>query len=665
MPRYLLVVALAFGLGSAAWADYLIVRVVLDGGHGDISSLKPGITLPGADPVPVFMPQPQGNPYQGLSEIEIELMGAPTQSRPEPVPIPAPGQGAAPPPPSGAGDPTRSIVVVVPVLSSEKRTFDTTKGRHQLNPSWDTILHPYGRAYLFTDGSSVEFHHYKDRVAEGVIRERHTAWEKTKDPKQLYTLAVDALATGMTAETITYCDELLKLIGNKKEGLPPELQRFASAYSVVAPKLKSAAAQPANTEMWRDRLAAFSLASGVAQINVQVGNHYALIYWDASNDEVRRRMDQLENNFKNFYLWHSLRGISLPVPEQALVALLPPQAKDVWSLAVALDARSVTTEGFFSPSYGILVLSPGRLDETSRAFQFMMKSVYNNENPADLLKGKSPKIDKDHPPEMAARKLTLAMVDKYLQEDSEREAVSREGTRQILAAIGVLPAHVTMPLWFERGFGSFFERPRGPVFLGLGTTHPEMVLSLTRGTGTPNYVMLKYYRDLADSLELNPKPEELLRNVLTDGYFAAARTVKDIDPDPPHKGPPGRKPTPEIVETPAVLKAREKTMLTHKADATAWALVYYLARTMPEKFYQFGRELDQLPRDLPLDEETLLRSFGRTFGLLHKDGKAIDPQAFKAFATAWVEDMNTVRQNTIDVQIPYADPKAEPPPKKP
>jgi hypothetical protein len=86
-----------------------------------------------------------------------------------------------------------------------------------------------------------------------------------------------------------------------------------------------------------------------------------------------------------------------------------------------------------------------------------------------------------------------------------------------------------------------------------------------------------------------------------------------------------------------------------KAQASAWALYYYLAKDRPAELRAFQAELAALPRDLPLDSDTVTAAFCRAFNL---DGSN---QAYAKFADAWLEYIRTVPPAGID--IPLMDPK--------
>jgi len=76
-----------------------------------------------------------------------------------------------------------------------------------------------------------------------------------------------------------------------------------------------------------------------------------------------------------------------------------------------------------------------------------------------------------------------------------------------------------------------------------------------------------------------------------------------------------------------------------KAEATSWALVYYLTTFKGSEWKAFTARLDRMPRDMKLDKQLVLREFVLAFGLT-KAGAAeptIDEAEFKTFAQKWVD----------------------------
>src|SRR5262249_19735318 len=97
-----------------------------------------------------------------------------------------------------------------------------------------------------------------------------------------------------------------------------------------------------------------------------------------------------------------------------------------------------------------------------------------------------------------------------------------------------------------------------------------------------------------------------LEKVVTDGYFRQARDGKDPA---------------------AVLRAR--TM--------AWSLTYFLASEQRlDGLLRYFSELSKLPRDLQLDDATLLLTFARSFDLVEaRNPDRVDQSKFAAFANDW------------------------------
>jgi hypothetical protein len=118
-----------------------------------------------------------------------------------------------------------------------------------------------------------------------------------------------------------------------------------------------------------------------------------------------------------------------------------------------------------------------------------------------------------------------------VDEEATTAMVTREGTRQLFAATGVLNPYVIMPEWVEAGAANLLNKPKGPYY-GVTQNRPTMSLGLASGYGEPNYVLNRQFSDLLTKKELNPKNEELLTNVLMDKYFDAVRDEKEIDPPP-------------------------------------------------------------------------------------------------------------------------------------
>lgn len=117
----------------------------------------------------------------------------------------------------------------------------------------------------------------------------------------------------------------------------------------------------------------------------------------------------------------------------------------------------------------------------------------------------------------------------------------------------------------------------------------------------------------------------------------------------PYPGMSGAGPHRNATDDPQVRLRKQRERLNLKAQATAWALYYYLSTAHAAEFRQFLAELSAFPRDLPLEGETVLAAFRHAF---HLDGS---PEADARFAERWLEFMRTLPPAYIDVTL--VDPK--------
>src|SRR5205807_2618138 len=125
------------------------------------------------------------------------------------------------------------------------------------------------------------------------------------------------------------------------------------------------------------------------------------------------------------------------------------------------------------------------------------------------------------------------------------------------------------------------------------------------GTNMPYLIEWKYW-EKTKSKKLEANPTEALRAVITDKYFRDAKTSKKKDSD--------------------VMRAR--TM--------SWALTYFLAQQKRDGLLNYYHELAGMPRDLQFDDDILLLTFARAFGLEDvARPNQIDGIKFSALANKW------------------------------
>lgn len=697
--------ALAAGLlatAAAARSDggYFVVRVLIESGKGESVASAPA--RPGGG---LFPPGPGGGVGGGDGDPD-DRRGSSGGQRPPggygpmgmgPMGYGPPGlTGGVGPRPVGAtgttltGDPARSIFVVVPYTKRPgyTRAFYPKRGEHpQYNPSWAVrAIHPFGQTNLFVDDSTVQVYTNLgqglppvNKTRESILLDRYARWAKdSADAQVLLDYLFEGLEYGLVGDAVRMADDLLAAVQTgKAKNVTPPVGVFAKAYAAVQKPLKDLPTQRGDGDRWVNTLAA--ALPGAQHVT---RGHYTLVYWKETGEvERNRRLAQLEDNFRAFYLWHAARGQVLPFPDKPFLAVLPLTGDDtLGKFGTVLDRTPIVADGFYAPEYDLLFLSPERLDEVGRTFQRQIKQLDQIGVSRDaLLAGEGPRLDttgamaNTKRPDEVARLMTYAMVEKYAGEANEWGAVSREGGRQLFYATGLLPRHVDLPSWLTNGAVGFWTRPRGVVLSTRGEGEGEKTyatIGLTTGFGGPNYVRQKQFLDLVAKKQLNTDEGATLRNVVNDAYFAASVERVDADnprlPLPPARkrpaAPPGGLPGPfgggvgggEAVPPPPdpiVLERQKVDFLNTKKYATAWALYYYLAKFQPDGLRRYVAELSAMPRDLPFDEANQLEVFARAFNLTTGPTRDGDKLTFTDFGKKWLQAMNNLPPAGVEFEL--------------
>ena len=401
---------------------------------------------------------------------------------------------------------------------------------------------------------------------------------KRDDPnraEQLLALAEWCLTHGLL-------DEIPKLVEESAK-LDPK-PAAVSAFQKAQAEIDRGASQVDAAVAWRSKLGDYKSKNS---------KHYTLLYDVPSEAQAHSVLNRLERNFKGFFYWFALRGQALPVPERRLVAILVdnPEAFDHQHKDI-FDDPDMVADGFYVRRENLAVLSAKRLDEGYDALSKAAKNIWDltHLSEEELLKGKGLKLGPMYFNE-SAKAQTLTLVLKAMQEDGERATVTHEGTRQLIAALGLLPRSVEAPQWIDFGMASFFDTPKG---------------SYWSGTGAPNVTYLVNFKLWEHNKRLEKNPTEALKSVVTDRYF--------------HK----------------IKESKTKENAEAKARTMTWALVYYLANKKRDGLLRYYQELANQPRDLDLDEDVLLGCFGRAFGLMDpKKPDVVDENALNNFAQAW------------------------------
>ena len=226
-----------------------------------------------------------------------------------------------------------------------------------------------------------------------------------------------------------------------------------------------------------------------------------------------------------------------------------------------------------------------------------------------------------------------ALLDKALEVEAEREAVSHEGTRQILVGCGLQKATVVMPDWMQFGMASVFETPKGPFPLTL----PEVCVAYWAGYGGPSWAYTRIFKFLerghlpgSDVITLQifrqrgdkTSASQLLKEVVTDSEFARARDYGS--------------------------RAGEARLI--EARTRPWALCYYLSRIRTQGIIRFYDELAKLPRDMEPEPTQVLACFCRAFDVADTTGTKPNDAEFEKLATDWLGFMASVRTPGAGIQ---------------
>lgn len=452
------------------------------------------------------------------------------------------------------------------------------------------VTHKWGRTYLITDGKHIQIGPEGKPIVRPTVFQRYETKRKdlniakNKTPQVYLDLAEYALTNGLYTQFQADMADLIKM--EPKDG---EAAAAVKAYKKVQEDLKKPIARDDLGVSWKD------------QINGKLdrSEHYTLIYDSqspAANVEARNRLARLERNLETFYYWWALRGKALPPPERRLVAVLIEETANFKNNHRAFDSVPLVADGFYARRDNLIVLSNNRVDGPSEPiYRRITELIQGGWDLKNIMSPKwtMPKTIKAGPLEVAYAQ-TMALVKKCLDEESEIATASHQGSRQLLAALGMLPRAVEMPEWIQFGYPAFFETPKFDPLIHTGAFWPT--------TGAPSWTYLVQWKVWEQEKQLE-EPEKAIRNVLQDTYFNQAK--KDND---------------DV----ALLKAR--TM--------AWSLTYYLMERQLEGMLRYGEELSKLPRDLEFDGDVHQACFARAFNLAKPDG-SIDDVKLDNLAREW------------------------------
>jgi hypothetical protein len=386
----------------------------------------------------------------------------------------------------------------------------------------------------------------------------------------------------------------------------------ALAYQAIKTELDRKPSDDPDVAAWRDKL--------LPRFKTMESPHYLILHNAARDDAlvVATHRDHLENTLRGFYYWFALKekerdpkNRKMPaVPRYRQVVVLTTATNNFEQLHKILSSCPVVVDGFFARRENMTVMNSRRQDDKylSLVNFWEPRKAKGYEREYLLQGGKSgyPKtgIPKNLPKESidTIESQMLALMLKAMEQEAELATVSHDASRQLLFSSGLLTRKVAVPEWILFGMGSFFETPLQAPWPTLGGLSPYY---------------LPRWRELKNKA-YEKKRVDTLRKVVTDAYFRA------VPPD-------GKSESPER-------KAHDDAL--RNARTAAWSLTYYLAQQKLDGLHRYFAELNKMPRDIELDETTLLDCFARAFGCVDSNNK-VDNDKLAKLANSWNSFMET------------------------
>jgi hypothetical protein len=488
------------------------------------------------------------------------------------------------------------------------------------------IDHPWGKAYVpdsLEKLGTIKF--YRQDPVKALFADRKRRLERDeKSPEKLLRLAQWAVDHGLTAS---------------RPGRPVPFLEIMNELAKLEPKSKEVQAVAKVTELMEKPVASNDPLAEELVRQLEAENYQKMISKEGhyvlytnlrlagqSEVEMKKWAERLEDNYRSFYYWFAARGTALRVPTYRLVAVVVAGVRD-------FDQKHETygqgptmadvADGFLVRRANVAIFSNEPLDLAYEKLQENNRQEWGafGLGRDELLSGdivKKTQFAKF--PMVVAKFQTLALIQKAVEKERGRAAATHEGTRQLMAASGLLPRGVMAAQWAHSGLASFLETPAHAFYLGAGL---------------PHWIYLVEFKHLQKTGKLAAR-DKLLLDTLSDRYFEAAHHVQQqLEAAKDNREP---------LET--ALEA--KLMM---ARTTAWALTYYLARNRPLELEKYYRELSNLPRDLQYGEDVLQACFARAFGLETATGSGkLDADKLKAFADAWYAALDSVSLDLLEFQ---------------
>ncbi len=484
------------------------------------------------------------------------------------------------------------------------------------------------------------------------LKESKDGKRKAGAAESLFRLANLALSHRLLKQFRQAMDELAR-IDAKSDPAVKELQPLIANYQRAQKELKKTL--PEDDPAVRPLVA--ELGGEGYKPYLSDGGHYVLYTKFAATPAtkalVEHKLARLEETFESFYYWFALqRGATQPALPTHRLAVVLSDPGSFQNRYVSWGMPPAVGDGFTPQGANVLFIASKRQDAPYSKFEAALKEplakILTKFSEAGVTRDAilSGKIwdDKQRAAAMGPYIMlgqTMLLVEKALEDDAERATLTHDGTRQLLVGSGLFPRNVNVPEWVLSGLSSYFDTPALAVYPGVG---------LPSWTELINF---KYFQK-EKSGKLN-NPTDVLYSVLTDRYFQQAQQASELARDQPE-------------DEKLADRARDAWDL---ARSTAWAFVYYLASTgRVNDLIQYGKEMNDLPRDLDLGELALQACAARAFklgdaknaGRLDLNGRG------KELAAAWftemrnvILDLSTVEDFHLRMRTELSQPRRPPP----
>jgi hypothetical protein len=354
---------------------------------------------------------------------------------------------------------------------------------------------------------------------------------------------------------------------------------------------------------------------------------------------VKRRLHLLEETLETFYFWFAMQkdlSAQPALPKYRLLAIVTGSKDDFVSRHADWGSMPRVADGFTPQRDNVIVMSgKPRIDDPNYAeLVSLINSKLADANtklqqqgfkvpltPESLLSGEVNTYKESGRAAMfigAAQ--TAVLLAKAIEDQAERHTATNEGVRQLLVASGMFPRSVQVPDWIVEGLAAFFETPAGTAYPTVGDRSCIHLISF------------KHHRANNEAFK---NPADVLQSVISDSYFQKARQLtKDVQDRRDEK---------------ERMRLKESWEV---ARCSSWAFIYYLSQTRKLDYvFNYGKELDRLPRDMDLSSGVMQGSFAKAFDMaVPGNALVIEDTKMKNMAQNWFDMMQGANLDNGNLQ---------------